>query len=52
MFFLPQTDPLAWGAGLPGSPVIAFNDAVEHLTVFLVPVSQWSDGAAASEDER
>ena len=52
MFFLPQTDPLAWGAGLPGSPVIAFNDAVEHLTVFLVPVGQWSDGTAASEDER
>ena len=51
MFFLPQTDPSAWGAGLPGSPILAFNDAVEHLTVFLVPVGQWSDGTAAPNDD-
>ena len=25
MFFAPLTDPAAWGAGLPGSPVIAFR---------------------------
>ena len=46
MFFTSQTDPAAWGADLPGSPVIAFNDAWEHMTVFLVPVRQWSDGTA------
>jgi hypothetical protein len=46
MFFLPQTDPLVWGAGLPGSPIIAFNDTVERVTVFLVPVREWSDGTA------
>jgi hypothetical protein len=51
MFFLPQTDPSAWGAGLPGSPILAFNDSVEHLTVFLVPVGQWSDGTAAPNDD-
>jgi hypothetical protein len=46
MFFLSQTDPVAWGAGLPGSPIFAFNDKWEDLTVFLVPVRQWSDGTA------
>jgi hypothetical protein len=44
MFFASQTDPAAWGADLPGSPVIAFNDTWEHLTTFLVPVGHWSDG--------
>jgi len=46
MFFLSQTDPAAWGAGLPGSPIFAFNDTWEHFTTFLVPVRQWSDGTA------
>ena len=46
MFFAPLTDPTAWGAGLPGSPVIAFKGA-EEMTVFLVPVTRWSDGTAA-----
>jgi len=44
MFFVSQADPAAWGAGLPGSPIFAFNDTWEHLTTFLVPVRQWSDG--------
>jgi hypothetical protein len=44
MFFFSQTDPVAWGAGLPDSPIFAFNDKWEDLTVFLVPVRQWSDG--------
>jgi hypothetical protein len=46
MFFFSKTDPVAWGAGLPGSPIFAFNDKWEDLTVFLVPVRQWSDGTA------
>jgi hypothetical protein len=46
MFFFSQTDPVAWGAGLPDSPIFAFNDKWEDLTVFLVPVRQWSDGTA------
>jgi hypothetical protein len=45
--FFCRKHPLAWGAGLSDSPIFAFNDAVEHLTVFLVPIGQWSDGAAA-----
>jgi hypothetical protein len=44
MFFVSQADPAAWGADLPGSPVISFNDTWEHLTTFLVPVRRWSDG--------
>jgi hypothetical protein len=46
MFFLSQTDPAAWGAGVQGSPILAFDDKWEGLTIFLVPVRQWSDGTA------
>ena len=44
MFFVPLTEPAAWGADLPGSPVLAFKDTSSRLTVFLVPVAKWSDG--------
>jgi hypothetical protein len=44
MFFVSQTDPAAWGAGAHGSPIYALNDKWEDLTIFLVPVRQWSDG--------
>jgi len=46
MFFVSQTDPAAWGAGVQGSPIFAFNDKWEHLTIFLVPVRMWSDGTS------
>ena len=46
MFFLPQTSAMAWGAGLPGSPVMEGQDPEDHLTVFLIPVGKWSDGTA------
>jgi len=51
MFFAPLTEPLAWGAGLPGSPVIGFKDTQDRLTVFLIPVAKWSDGTAGPMDE-
>ena len=44
MFFYSGTDPAAWGADLPGSPIVAFDDKWEHLTTYLVPVRTWSDG--------
>jgi hypothetical protein len=44
MFFVSQADPAAWGAGLPGSPIFAFSDNWEHLTTFLIPLREWSDG--------
>jgi len=46
MFFYSQTDPAKWGAGLDGSPILAFHETREHLTTFLVPVREWSDGTA------
>ena len=44
MFYFSQIDPTTWGANLPGSPILAMSDDHEHLTEFVVPVQQWSDG--------
>jgi hypothetical protein len=44
MFFYSDIDLTSWGANLPGSPVVAMSDPVEHLTQFVVPVLRWSDG--------
>jgi hypothetical protein len=44
MFFYSDIDPAIWGANLPSSPVIAIADPLEHLTQFVIPVQQWSDG--------
>jgi hypothetical protein len=44
MFFAPATDPEAWGANLPASPLLAAQDPAERLTIFLLPVDNWSDG--------
>ena len=40
MFFVPDTDPEAWGAGLPGSPVIGFKDTLGPVHV--VSDSGWA----------
>ena len=47
MFFTPETDPQSWGAGPADSPVLGIRRPEEHLTVFLIPVSRWSDGTPA-----
>jgi len=47
MFFFSDTDPATWGANLPGSPVFAMADPLEHLTQFVVAVQRWSDGTEA-----
>ena len=44
MFYFSQTDPAMWGAGLPGSPIVAFSDTREHVTTFVIAVQRWSDG--------
>ncbi len=44
MFYNSQTDPATWGAGLPGSPILASSDTAEHVTEFVVVVQRWSDG--------
>jgi hypothetical protein len=48
MFFVPFTEAKIWGADLPGSPVLSAEDPLERLTIFLVPVGEWSDGTADS----
>jgi hypothetical protein len=44
MFFYSDIDPAIWGANLPGSPVVAIADPMEHLTQFVIPTQKWSDG--------
>jgi hypothetical protein len=51
MFFVPQTDTATWGANLHGSPILGITDALDRLTLFLIPVGEWSDGTAAPMDE-
>jgi hypothetical protein len=49
MFFVPGTEPEAWGAGLAGSPVVVgVKDTLDGFTLFMVPVGKWSDGTDAS----
>ena len=47
MFFYSDTDPATWGANLPGSPVMAVADPLEHMTQFVIPAQHWSDGTDA-----
>jgi hypothetical protein len=44
MFFAPLSKPAAWGANLDASPVVAVEDTEDRMTIFMVPVSRWSDG--------
>lgn len=44
MFFVPETDPKSWGASLPASPILGIANPDERSTVFLIPLSRWSDG--------
>jgi len=49
MFWAERTEPKAWGAGMPGSPVIASEEIPGRLTVFMIPVAKWSDGTPDSQ---
>ncbi len=44
MFFVPLAEAQTWGANLHGSPILAAEDPLERLTIFLIPVPKWSDG--------
>ena len=48
MFFTSAISTVDWGAGLPGSPIIGYEDPLDQLTVFIFPVRHWSDGTPAS----
>ncbi|HKV39466.1 MAG TPA: hypothetical protein VJX67_09655 [Blastocatellia bacterium] len=50
MFFVPLTEPDAWGADAPGSPVLSTKDPEDRLTVFMIPVAKWSDGTADAHE--
>lgn len=39
-----HVDPILWGAGAKDAPLIAFVDPIEPVTIFMVPVRNWSDG--------
>jgi hypothetical protein len=45
MFFVPLALRDSWGANLPGSPIFSGDDSSDQLTIFMVPVAQWSDGS-------
>lgn len=45
MFFGLDTKPAEWGANLPGSPVRADSTSYSPVTIFMVIVQKWSDGA-------
>ena len=50
MFHIRTVDAASWGANVTGSPVIfndAYRDMPEPETIFMIPVSHWSDGTAA-----
>ena len=47
MFFAPGVPAKSWGANLPDSPVLATDDPEERMTIFMIPVSKWSDGTPA-----
>lgn len=48
MFFIPETDTVARGENLPGSPVLTSRDALDRLTIVMILVPKWSDGTADS----
>jgi hypothetical protein len=49
MFHVPKVAGASWGANLPGSPVVLDDREVpEPQTIFMVPVSHWSDGTSAA----
>ena len=49
MFHVPKVAGASWGANLPGSPVVLDDREIpEPETIFMVPVSRWSDGTMAA----
>jgi hypothetical protein len=54
MFHLPRMGAASWGANLDGSPVVLDTDhhqGPEPETIFMVPVSHWSDGSPAMHED-
>jgi hypothetical protein len=49
MFFVRGEVAKTWGADLTGSPILSANDTEERVTIFMVVVGKWSDGAPAQD---
>jgi hypothetical protein len=50
MIFVLRAAASSWGANLAGSPIFAFEgDDLDPVTVFLIPVRNWSDGTPARD---
>lgn len=50
MIYVPRAPASLWGANLNGSPVVALEgDDLDPVTVYLIPVSHWSDGTPAPD---
>jgi hypothetical protein len=50
MFYFPRADATNWGADLPGAPPMLntqFQDTPESISVIMIAVAHWSDGAPA-----
>jgi hypothetical protein len=53
MFHIQTASAASWGANVGGSPVIyndAYQDMPEPETIFMIPVSHWSDGTLAAPE--
>jgi hypothetical protein len=49
MWFVPGDVVDESGANVAGSPVLAINEAENHLTILMVKLGHWSDGTSASQ---
>ena len=47
MFYFPLKTAAAWGAGLPGAPVVKADDEATGVRTYFVLVPKWSDGTSA-----
>ena len=50
MFYVPLKDSATWGANLPDSPILATDVPEDGLTIFMIPVGEWSDGTTDHMD--
>jgi hypothetical protein len=50
MFWAERTEPKSWGAGMPGSPMIGFEEIPGRLTIFMLTADKWSDGTPDSHE--
>lgn len=50
MIYVPHAAASLWGANLAASPIVALEgDDLDPVTVYLIPVSRWSDGTSAPD---